>query len=127
MKTKRIVIIAGSVLLIIYIAISFWIARDVRIILRSGMDNNTNYSSYMNEQAFDSINPIQRKMSSMNYTYHPEYHSIGVPLPLHFFGYAKVFVTHRYDQDNWGFSEPVNLTLKLKNGKWYATKVNIKP
>jgi hypothetical protein len=91
------------------------------------MQNDVNYSDIMSSNVYKRINPKENIATSSNYSYQPESHTIGVPFPLHFFGIAKVWVTHRYNPGNFGFVEPVTLTLKLKNGKWFATDVHIKP
>ncbi|WP_187768222.1 hypothetical protein [Paenibacillus sp. PL91] len=62
-----------------------------------------------------------------NYTYKPKSHGIGTPFSLHFFGYAKVWVKQRYTPGDFGFEEPVTLTIKLKKGQWYATNVHTEP
>lgn len=128
LKRKRLVLVCIFFsFLTSYILFSVWIANDVRIILRTGMQNDANYRDYMSSDVYQNINPMLRNMTSADYTYNAESHSIGMPVPLHFFGIAKVWVTHRYNAEIVGFEEPVTLTLKLKKGKWYAANVHIKP
>jgi hypothetical protein len=91
------------------------------------MQNNVNYSEIMSSKVYKRLNPIQNHSTSAKYSYKSESHTIGVPIPLHFFGIAKVWVIHQYNPGNFGFVEPVAMRLKLKNGKWYATNVQIEP
>ncbi|UQZ34946.1 hypothetical protein C2I18_16315 [Paenibacillus sp. PK3_47] len=127
MRTRRIIIIACSAAIILYFSFCVWIARDTRLILRTAMDTRADYSRYMTDNVYDSINPVQRQMRASDYTYQPEHSSIGIPLPLHLFLYAKVYVTHQYDPADWGFREQVTLTLKLKKGRWIAAQASIQP
>jgi hypothetical protein len=85
------------------------------------------YFPYMTETVYNSINPLQRHITASHYDYKPEASSFGVHLVLHLFLYAKVSVTHGYDQGKWGFRERVVITLKLKKGKWVATRATIQP
>jgi hypothetical protein len=110
-----------------YILFSIWIAQGVRNILRVGMQNEVEYNNIMHSDVYKRINPIQRHLTSSDYTYKPNSHEIGTSFALHFFGYAKVWVKQRYTQGDFGFEEPVTLTIKLKKGAWYATNVRIEP
>ncbi|MDQ0060518.1 hypothetical protein J2T14_002690 [Paenibacillus harenae] len=91
------------------------------------MQNEVEYHNIMHSDVYKRINPLQRHLTSSNYTYKPKSHGIGTPFSLHLFGYAKVWVKQRYTPGDFGFEEPVTLTIKLKKGKWYATNVHIEP
>lgn len=127
LKRKRLVLLCIFSFLTSYILFSIWIANDVRNILRTGMQNDANYHDLMSSNVYQNINPRLRDMTSADYTYKAELHTISMPVPLHFFGIAKVWVTHRYDAKIAGFEEPVTLTLRLKKGKWYTANVHIEP
>jgi hypothetical protein len=90
------------------------------------MQNDMEYNNIMHSDVYKRINPLQRHLIS-SYTYKPKSHGIGTPFSLHFFGYAKVWVKQRYTPGEFGFEEPVILTIKLKKGQWYATNVHIEP
>lgn len=127
MKRKYIILLSVLAFCSIYIVFSFWIARDVPIILQTGMQNNAEYQALMTSTVYERINPIGRHMTSSSYSYNPQFHTVKKPLLIHFFGIAKVWVTQKYDSEVMGFVEPVRMTLKLKNGKWYASSVYIRP
>ncbi|MFC9712418.1 hypothetical protein ACFTRD_30290 [Paenibacillus sp. NPDC056933] len=112
---------------LIYISFGVWIAKDTKIILEKSLGSDTNYGEYMSQSVFDKTNLIARGDTSDSFLYEPQNHKIGTVFPLHFFFISKVFVTHEYDQPNFGFREPLTIDLKIKNGHWYATNVNIKP
>ncbi|MNU00480.1 hypothetical protein D3C72_2436150 [compost metagenome] len=81
----------------------------------------------MNSSAYKSINPDERGMTADSFTYERSSHDIGFVFPLHFFFVSKVYVTQEYVADNLAFREPVDLSVRLKSGKWYAVKASIKP
>ncbi|MFP4975738.1 hypothetical protein ACE6ED_10060 [Paenibacillus sp. CN-4] len=83
--------------------------------------------NYMSRSVYNHINPVERRMTTDAFEYHSSSHHIGYVLPLHYFTGSKVYVTQKYENDDFGFREPVQLTLVLKAGKWYATKVSIQP
>lgn len=112
---------------LIYILFGVWIAKDTKIILEKSLESDSNYGEYMSQSVFNKTNLIARGDTSDNFSYEPKNHKIGAAFPLHFFFISKVFVTHEYDQPNFGFREPLTINLKIKNGHWYATSVNIKP
>lgn len=111
---------------IAYVSFGVWIAHDTKIILEEAMKGNAN-TGYMNSSAYKSINPVERGMTADSFVYEKSSHDIGFVFPLHFFFVSKVYVTQEYAADNLAFREPVNLSVILKSGKWYATKANIKP
>lgn len=84
-------------------------------------------TQYMNSSAYKSINPVERGMTANSYIYNRSSHHISFVIPLHFFFVSKAFVTQEYTTDDLAFREPVQLELKLKSAKWYATKASIKP
>ncbi|CAM4490447.1 hypothetical protein FHS16_005445 [Paenibacillus endophyticus] len=131
LKKKRtlILILLISIVLFctIYIFFAIWIAKDARNILRVGLQNDVEYKNIMHSDVYKDINPLQRHLTYTEYTYEPKFHEIETPLVLHFFGYAKVWVKQRYAPEDFGFEEPVTLTMKLKKGEWYATNVHIEP
>ncbi|QUL53337.1 hypothetical protein KDC22_23455 [Paenibacillus tritici] len=127
MSNKRKLVLSSVLLfVIVYLSFGAWIAHDTRIILKEAMSQDAN-RKYMNSSAFESINPIERGMTADSFKYNQSSHHIGIVLPLHYFAGSKVYVTQKYENDNFAFKEPVQLTLKLKSGKWYATKVSIQP
>ncbi|WP_341348195.1 hypothetical protein [Paenibacillus sp. FSL H3-0469] len=124
---KRIVLLSFILLFIIaYIAFGAWISHDTKIILEEAMRKDADMN-YMSPSVYSKINPVERGLTSDGFEYHSSSHHIGFVLPLHYFAGSKVYVTQKYDDDDFGFREPVQLTLKLKSGKWYATKVSIQP
>ncbi|ULO08992.1 hypothetical protein H1230_09590 [Paenibacillus sp. 19GGS1-52] len=127
MRNKRKLVLSFVLLFVIaYISFGAWIVHDTKIILEEAMKRNADMR-YMNNSAFESINPVERGMTAESFKYSKGYHHIGFVFPLHFFVVSKVFVTQEYKNDDFAFREPVDLTLILKSGKWYATKVSIKP
>ncbi|WP_238655684.1 hypothetical protein [Paenibacillus piscarius] len=126
MKKRSLLLSFLLLLLIAYIAFGAWISHDTKIILEEAMKKDADMN-YMSPSVFGKINPVERGMTSDAFEYHSSSHHIGFGLPLHYFAGAKVYVTQKYDDDDFGFREPVQLTLKLKSGKWYATKVSIQP
>ncbi|WP_422657011.1 hypothetical protein ACK8P5_14660 [Paenibacillus sp. EC2-1] len=127
MKLKGWVLTSVIIIIAVYIAFSFWIAKDVRFILERGMSGAYDYTDYMNKSTLKSIDPVERGMTKKGYVYDSSAHKIGVSFPFHLFLTAKVYVTHKYDTKEMGFYEPVSLSLKLKKGRWYATKALIEP
>ncbi|WP_310829545.1 hypothetical protein [Paenibacillus pedocola] len=114
------------VFVIAYVSFGVWIAHDTKIILEEAMQGNAD-TEYMNSSAYKCINPDERGMTVDDFKYERSSHDIGFVVPLHFFFVSKVYVTQEYVTDNLAFREPVNLTLHLKSGKWYAVKASIKP
>lgn len=130
MKVKNLVRTLVTLFLIAYVSFGVWIAHDIKIILERAMDPNSDYAEYMNTTAYQKMNPVERKMTTESFVYDKKNHDIGFVLPVHFFFVSKSFVTQEYfmgDPDGLAFREPVNLTLKLNSGKWYATNAQIKP
>jgi hypothetical protein len=127
MRNKRKLLLSFILLFVIaYISFGAWIAHDTKIILEEAMKRNADMK-YMNSSAFENINPVERGMTADSFKYSKSSHHIGFVFPLHFFVVSKAFVTQEYKKDDLAFREPVNVTLILKSGKWYATKVSIKP
>ncbi|NQX44403.1 hypothetical protein HQN87_03575 [Paenibacillus tritici] len=127
MSNKRKLVLSFVLLFVIaYLSFSAWIAHDTKIILKEAMSQDAN-RKYMNSSAFESINPVERGMKADSFKYNPSSHHIGFVLPLHFFVVSKAFVTQKYENADFGFREPVKLTLILKSGKWYATKATSQP
>lgn len=112
---------------LLYILFGFWIAKDTKIILDKAMSADRNHQEYMDQTVFDKINPIASGATSADFSYQASNHKVGFVLPLHFFFGSRVFVTHTYDQPDFGFREPLTLDLKLKNGHWYAANVKMEP
>lgn len=133
MRIKKLALTLVALFLIAYVSFGVWIAHDTKIILERAMDPNSDYAECMNTTAYQKINPVERKMTAEVFVYNKKNHDIGFVLPVHFFFVSKSFVTQDYFTNNLGdlgglaFREPVNLTLKLKSGKWYATNAQIKP
>ncbi|MEK3837357.1 MULTISPECIES: hypothetical protein [unclassified Paenibacillus] len=124
---KRNLLLSFILLFVIaYIAFGAWISHDTKIILEEAMKKDADMI-YMSPSVYSKINPVERGMTSDAFEYHSSSHHIGFVLPLHFFAGSKVYVTQKYEDNNFAFKEPVQLTLKLKSGKWYATKVSIQP
>ena len=126
MKTQRIFLTLIVVFVVAYVSVGVWIAQDTKIILKEAMKGNAD-THYMNSSAYKSINPVERGMTVNSFIYNRSSHHIGFVIPLHFFFVSKAFVTQEYTTEDLAFREPVQLVLKLKSGKWYATKASIKP
>lgn len=128
MSRKTLILLLTAIFAIAYVLFGAWIAQDTKIILKKAMSGETDYSNYMNQSTYHRINPIERGIEKEeNFIYDKKSHRLGLVLPLHFFFVSKVFVTQQYENDRFGLKEPVNLTVRLKSGKWYATSVQIKP
>ncbi|WIV19621.1 hypothetical protein QPK24_02415 [Paenibacillus polygoni] len=112
---------------LLYILFGFWIAKDTETILDKAMAADPTEQEYMDPSVFNRINPVTSGATTAAFSYDSSKHSIGIAVPLHFFFVAKVFVTHAYDETEFGFKEPVSMDLKLKNGHWYAANVKIEP
>lgn len=128
MSRKTLILLLTAIFAIAYVLFGVWIAQDTKIILKKAMSGETDYSDYMNQSTYHRINPIERGIEKEeNFIYDKKLHRLGLVLPLHFFFVSKVFVTQQYENDRFGLKEPVNLNVRLKSGKWYATSVKIKP
>ncbi|MEF3355076.1 hypothetical protein PV403_18110 [Paenibacillus sp. GYB006] len=112
---------------LLYIIFGFWIAKDTNIILDKAMAADRNDQEYMDPSVLNRINPITSGATTADFSYDSSKHKVGIVFPLHFFFVSKVFVTHEYDQPDFGFKEPLTMDLKLTNGHWYATNVKIEP
>lgn len=112
---------------LLYIIFGFWIAKDTKIILDKAMAADRNDQEYMDQSVFNRINPMASGATNADFSYDSSKHKVGIVFPLHFFFASKTFVTHEYNQTDFGFQEPLTVDLKLKNGHWYATNVKIKP
>ncbi|MEK3901735.1 hypothetical protein [Paenibacillus sp. FSL R7-0179] len=127
MKKRNLFLSFILLFVIAYISFGAWISHDTKIILEEAMKKDADMN-YMSSSVYSKINPVERGMTTSDgFEYNQSSHHIGFVLPLHYFADSKVFVTHKYESDDFGFREPVQLTLVLKAGKWYATKVNIQP
>ncbi|KWX72809.1 hypothetical protein [Paenibacillus jilunlii] len=127
MKNKMKLFLSFVLLFVIaYISFGAWVAHDTRIILEEATKGNADIK-YMNSSAFKNINPVERGMTADSFKYNKSLHHIGFVFPLHFFFVSRAFVTQEYTNDDLAFREPVSLSLKLKSGKWFATKASIKP
>lgn len=127
MKRKRYVISLIILFVIAYVSVGAWISHDTKIILVKAMSGAADYKDYMNTTTYQKINPATREMTTKPYEYDKKFHVVGFVLPLHFFYRSTAFVNQFYSNEDFGFREPVRLSLKLKSGKWYATDVYIKP
>lgn len=121
-----------AIVIILYVSFSVWIARDVRTILQVGMQPGSGYEKYMSEQAYQAINPLQRRLTNAPYTYDASAHDISRVRPIHFFWIAKASAVQSFQfrssgDFQFGSVEEVKLTLKLKHGRWVATHVSIAP
>ncbi|WP_339219389.1 hypothetical protein [Paenibacillus sp. FSL H8-0332] len=126
MKKRNLLLLFILLFVIAYISFGAWISHDTKIILEEAMKKDADMN-YMSPSVYSKINPVERRMTSDGFEYNSSAHQIGFVLPLHYFAGSKVYVTQKYEDDNFAFKEPVQLTLKLKAGKWYATKVSIQP
>ncbi|OPG89581.1 hypothetical protein B2I21_36290 [Chryseobacterium mucoviscidosis] len=127
MRLKNWILLFSVLFVVVYVSFGVWIAKDTKVILEKAMSGaESNYEEHMDESVYKGINPHERGMTT-EYTYNKASHDVGLVFPLHFFFVSKAFVSNNYSEDEFGFREPVNLSLKLKDGKWYATKVKIKP
>ncbi|WP_145949638.1 hypothetical protein [Paenibacillus sp. Y412MC10] len=124
---KKLVLTLVVIFVVAYVSFGIWIAKDTKAILVKAMSGDSDYTEYMNNVAYQKINPIKRGMTDESFQYNENEHKIGFVLPIHFFFISKAFVTQQYSNDNLAFREPVRLSLKLKSGKWYATDAHIKP
>ncbi|WDH99011.1 hypothetical protein PUW24_09110 [Paenibacillus urinalis] len=127
MKKKKWILSFISLFILIYIAFGFWIASDTKLILEKSLESVDDYTEYMSQPFFDNTNLTARGDTSSRFTYHPENHKLGTVFALHFFFISKVFVTHEYDQPDFGFRETLTINLKLMNGHWYASNVKFNP
>ncbi|MEK3779789.1 hypothetical protein [Paenibacillus sp. FSL R5-0810] len=127
MKGKKLMLTLEVLFVTAYVLFGVWIAHDTKIILEKAMSGDLAYSHYMNQTAFQTINPIERGLTASHFEFDKELHEVGVILPLHFFFISKVFVTQQYENAHFGFKEPVRLDLKLTSGEWYATNAHIRP
>lgn len=127
MRRKKLVISLTIILVVAYVLFGVWIANDTKVVLEKAMSGAADYPEYMNQTTYQKINPIERGVGKENFMYDKELHRIGFVFPLHFFFVSKVYVTQQYENDSFGLKEPVNLKLKLKSGRWYATNAHIKP
>ncbi|KOR87594.1 hypothetical protein [Paenibacillus solani] len=128
MRRKKLVLSLTVLFVAAYVLFGVWIAHDIKVILEKAMSGATDHADYMNQMTYQKINPIERGVNiEENFTYNKKSHRIGFVLPLHFFFVSKVFVTQQYENDSFGFKEPINLTLKLKFRGWYATQAHIEP
>lgn len=127
MRNKRkLALLFVLLFVIVYIIFGVWIAQDTKMILKEGMKRDPNMK-YMSRSAYEHMNPVERGMTADTFEYRTGSHHIGFVFPLHFFFVSKVYVTQEYENNDLAFREPVNLTLKLKSGNWFVTKVDIKP
>lgn len=126
MKKRNLLLSFILLFVIAYISFGAWISHDTKIILEEAMKKDADMN-YMSPSVYSKINPVERGMTSDGFEYNSSDHQIGFVLPVHYFAGSKVYVTQKYEDDNFAFKEPVQLTLKLKAGKWYATKVSIQP
>lgn len=126
MKKRNLLLSCILLFVIAYISFGAWISHDTKIILEEAMKKDADMN-YMSPLVYSKINPVERGMTSDAFEYHSSSHHIGFVLPLHYFAGAKVYVTQKYEDNNFAFKEPVQLTLVLKSGKWYGTKVSIQP
>lgn len=127
MNKKKWILSFISLFIIVYIAFGFWIASETKLILEKSLESDDDYTEYMSQSFFDNTNLIARSDTSNRFSYNPENHKIGTVFPLHFFFVSKVFVTHEYNQPDFGFREPLTITLKLKNGHWYGSSAKFTP
>lgn len=120
------------VLVVVYILFSMWIAKDVRTILQVGMQPGSNYQKYMSEEAYNKINPLRRGLTNVPYTYDAGAQKVSKIRAIHFFFIARATANQSFqfrtsDDNYFGSTENVKLTLKLKHGRWVATLIDIAP
>ncbi|OOC62173.1 hypothetical protein [Paenibacillus ihbetae] len=127
MKGKKLMLTLAVLFAAAYVIFGIRIAQDTKIILEKAMSGDPDFSHYINQTAFQTINPIQRGLTASHFEFDKELHDVGAILPVHFFFISKVFVTQQYENAHFGFKEPVCLDLKLTSGDWYATKAHIQP
>ncbi|WP_166244869.1 hypothetical protein [Paenibacillus turpanensis] len=127
MRKKRTAILSGLIsFCVLYAAVAFWIANDVKTVLRLGMQNTSNYSPYMTDEIYHKLHPRYRGMA-LNFEYDPAAYQQGPVLVLHCFFYAKAYTLHRYDSQTFGFHEPVQLSMQLHGVNWKAVHTYIRP
>ncbi|MCT1403174.1 hypothetical protein M4D81_29700 [Paenibacillus sp. p3-SID867] len=123
MRLKKWILFFITLIVVVYVSFGVWIAKDTKVILEKAMSGaKSNYEEHMDESVYKGINLHERGMTT-EYTYNKASHDVGLVFPLHLFFVTKAFVSNNYSEDEFGFRESVNLSLKLKDGKWYATKV----
>jgi hypothetical protein len=119
-------ILASIILLIsIYLIISLWIMKDTKAIIEMGMQNGSDYSEFMTEDVYNTLNPLKNGIKDWNFN--PDSHDQRFVFPIHLFFIAKAWTNHKYESTKHGFHEPVSLTLKLIGWKWKAVAIKIKP
>ncbi len=59
-----------------------------------GMQTNINSAPYMNEQAYDKLNPLKRGLVPSPYRYEPNKHEIISIVPIHYF-FEPLFMPSR--------------------------------
>ncbi|MGU3568287.1 hypothetical protein [Paenibacillus sp. D51F] len=114
-----------------YTAGFIWIRNGVQKIMTIGMQTDINFAPYMNEQAYDKLNPLKRGLVQSPYRYEPNKHEIISIVPVHyFFGaavYAKQCFSFQAGDHRFGSVESIKMRVRWRNGHWYAEKVEIKP
>lgn len=126
MSRKKWIITAVFSFVILYILFGFWIVKDTKMILEMTLSADSHDPQYMNQTVFNNTN-IEARGDTPDFSYEPASHKIHSIVPLHFFFVSKVFVTHKYEQPDFGFQETLTLDMKLKNGHWYAANVKFTP
>jgi len=127
MRGKKLILSLAVLFVTAYVLFGVWIAHDTKIILKKAMSGAPDYSHYMNQTAYQTMNPIERGLTASHFVYDVQLHDVGFALPVHFFFISKVFVTQQYEDAHFGFKEPISLDLKLTSGGWYATDAHIRP
>jgi|GEM_PF-974918 len=114
-----------------YTAGFIWIRNGVQKIITIGMQTDINFAPYMNEQAYDKLNPLKRGLVQSPYRYESNKHKIFSIVPIHsFFGayvYARQSFSFVADDHRFGSVETIRMRVKWKNGHWHAEEVEINP
>ncbi|OZB96507.1 hypothetical protein [Paenibacillus sp. XY044] len=66
-----------------YVSFSIWITNDTKVILVKAVSGDNDYTEYMNNEAYQKINPIKRVMTDESFHYDEKQHKIGFVLPMH--------------------------------------------
>lgn len=91
------------------------------------MTNNANYETYMTEEVYRQLNPIERGMSNYEKEYNPNNHFQSNVFSIHLFFVSKAWTNYTFVGSQLGFVDEIQLTLVLENGKWRAINVEIAP